>query len=450
MRAWAVCVAMRLRQSAWSVRVLGPAGEASAGGHVAAAYKQAAEVSAAGAWARVVSVRVCLIVRSSDAVLDALGELAWHGLQREQLLLSETAKYTPPGGTSRPMRPADVDALLARADREPDGSYRVVASKALEGKPVGRIRFFDTRPDDPNDIVPHEHRRELRGYGVFAAWLDHVDAKAINSLDTLVTRDGRSFVRHNLIDFGSTLGSGGVAPSEMWEGSEYMFEPKAVAKRIIGFGLNAPSWQRVAYYETPSIGRMAAHNANFDPRTWKPRVPNQAFMHARPDDQFWAATKLMAISTEMIRAAVRTGEFNDPQAEAFLVRALAERRDAIGRTFLTGVNPIVNPALSADGELTFANAAVDADFTHAPREYRAVWASFDNASRASRVLGVSASPETTVQAPFALPATDGAFLKVQLSSDGAAFDAWSVPVDAYFQRRQGTWHLVGFERLPQH
>ena len=89
-----------------------------------------------------------------------------------------------------------IDALLQHADREANGSYRVVASKALAGKPVGRIRFYGTSPDDPNDIVPHEDRRELRGYGVFAAWLNHVDAKAINSLDTLVTENGTSFVRH--------------------------------------------------------------------------------------------------------------------------------------------------------------------------------------------------------------------------------------------------------------
>ena len=82
------------------------------------------------------------------------------------------------------MRASDIDALLERADREKDGSYRVVASKALPGKPIGRIRFTGTRPDDPNDLVPHEDRRELRGYGVFAAWLNHVDAKAINTLDT--------------------------------------------------------------------------------------------------------------------------------------------------------------------------------------------------------------------------------------------------------------------------
>ena len=129
------------------------------------------------------------------------------------------------------MRLDDIDNLLARADREPDGSYRVVASKALPGKPIGRVRFFGTRPDDPNDIVPHEDRRELRGYGVFAAWLNHVDAKAINSLDTLVTENGRSFVRHHLIDFGSSLGSGGVGPADYWAGEEYLVEPREVAKQ---------------------------------------------------------------------------------------------------------------------------------------------------------------------------------------------------------------------------
>lgn len=46
-------------------------GVAPAGGHVAASYKTASEVEAAGAWPRVVSVRVCLVVSSVDAVLDA-------------------------------------------------------------------------------------------------------------------------------------------------------------------------------------------------------------------------------------------------------------------------------------------------------------------------------------------------------------------------------------------
>jgi hypothetical protein len=90
-------------------------------------------------------------------------------LRPEQLAIGATAKFTPKSGRKRPMRPGDLETLLAGVEREADGTYRVVASKALDGTPIGRIRFFGTRPDDPNDIVPHEDRRELRGYGV----LDH-------------------------------------------------------------------------------------------------------------------------------------------------------------------------------------------------------------------------------------------------------------------------------------
>jgi len=103
------------------------------------------------------------------------------------LAIGKDTRITPPGEMARPMNQSDIMWLLGRADRDPDGSYRVILSKAAPGRPVGRIKFHGTRADDPNDVVPHEHRRELRGYFVFAAWLNHVDAKGINSLSTLVT-----------------------------------------------------------------------------------------------------------------------------------------------------------------------------------------------------------------------------------------------------------------------
>ncbi|MCO5975944.1 PilW family protein [Ideonella oryzae] len=46
-------------------------GVAAPGSHVAASYKSASEVDAAGTWPRVVAVRVCLVVRSADPVLDS-------------------------------------------------------------------------------------------------------------------------------------------------------------------------------------------------------------------------------------------------------------------------------------------------------------------------------------------------------------------------------------------
>ena len=122
-------------------------------------------------------------------------------------------------------------------------------------------------------------------------------------------------------------------------------------------------------------------------------MPNQAFLHARADDKFWAAQKLVALTTDMIRAAVRTGEFGDPASEEFLVRALAERRDAIGRAYLTAVNPIADPALDAAGVLTFRNAAVEADVARAPRGYRAVWSTFDNATHEAKLIGETSAAD---------------------------------------------------------
>ena len=370
-------------------------------------------------------------------------------LRRDLLVVGDGAKFTPAGGTRRPMRLDDLDTLLARADREPDGTYRVVASKALPGQPIGRLRFIDTRPDDPNDIVPHQHRRELRGYGVFAAWLNHTDAKAINSLDTLITENGRSFVRHHLLDFGSTLGSAGIGPADYWEGSEYLVEPGRTVKQMLSLGFAFPKWHTTKFYESPSIGRLPASNASFDPESWKPRVPNQAFLHARADDKFWAAQKLVALTSDLLRAAVRAGDFRDPRAEAFLVRALAERRDAIARAYLTAVNPIADPAIDENGVLTFRNAAVDADVAKVPGGYRAVWFRFDNATGETERLGETFGHVTRLAAPATLPCQSGAFLKLNVSSVDAIDPSWEKPVDLFFRYRDGQWRLVGFDRLPE-
>jgi hypothetical protein len=189
-------------------------------------------------------------------------------------------------------------------------------------------------------------------------------------------------------------------------------------------------------------------NTDFDPDAWKPRVRNRAFLNARPDDKFWAARKLAALSTPLLRAAVRAGDFGDPAAEDFLVRALAQRRDAIVRVYLTAVNPIADPRL-AGGTLTFANAAVDADVAPAPRAYRASWWTFDNVTGATEQIAETSGRTTSIDAPAGLPAQDGAFIKVQLSAVDAQAKSWEEPVDAYFRLRGGQWRLVGFERTPE-
>jgi hypothetical protein len=366
-------------------------------------------------------------------------------LQADQLVVGNGARFTPPQGDPRPMRPSDIAALLERADRETDGTYRVVASRAID-RVLGGFRFYGTRPDDPNDIVPHEHRRELRGYGVFSAWLNHVDAKAINSMDALATEGGRTVVRHYLLDFGSTLGSASVAPREAWEGFEYLVERRQTLKEMAGFGLVIAPWRTIEFFESPSVGRFPLDNRQFDPDRWKPRVPNPAFLRARGDDRFWAARKLSALTDDLLRAAVRAADLDDPASEVFLVRALAERRDAIVRAYLPAVNPIVAPALDAD-VLTFRNAAVDAAVAPPPDGYRAVWFAFDNATGDRRPLAETSGSGPRLPTPDQLPDGVGSYVHVEISAVGGSRPSWSRPIDVYFVRESARWRLAGLERM---
>jgi hypothetical protein len=370
-------------------------------------------------------------------------------LRRQGLVIDKTATFTPPSGNERGMRDSDIDALLKQAQRDPDGTYRVIASLATPGKMIGRIRFHGTRPDDPNDLVPHENHRELRGYGVFSAWFNHVDAKSINSIDALTTEKGRSFIRHYLLDFGSTLGSAALGPRDYWEGYEYLLEPGSqIAKGMASFGFYILPWRKIDFYESRAIGRIPLDNTKWDPEGWKPRVPNPAFIRSRLDDKFWAARKAMAITEPMIRAVVAAGKFGDAAAETFLVKALVERRDAIGRRYLPAINPIVDPTLISPGVLTFGNAAVQAGFAPAPAGYKAVWSGFDIATGQATRIAETASKEGRMQAPPKLPATSGAIIKIELSAESSSNPAWAKPIDVYFRREAGGWKLVGLERLP--
>jgi hypothetical protein len=211
-------------------------------------------------------------------------------LRRENLVLGEGATITL-NGKKRRLTNQDVQRVLSLSERSPDGSYRVLASRQLEGKPVGEFLYYGIRSDDPNDVVPHENRRFLRGMLLFAAWIDRVDAKAGNTLDTLVQEDGKTVVRHHVLDFGSTMGSGGIAPNEYWEGYDYLYSGPSLWRKMLGLGFPVDHWRRIPYPSITGVARFGGDH--FDPEEWKSRVPNTAYTRADADDTFWAATKLM-------------------------------------------------------------------------------------------------------------------------------------------------------------
>jgi len=80
----------------------------------------------------------------------------------ERMEVDPEATIRRPNGKRTRFTRDDVDAMLEHVARKPDGTYRVVAGRLLPGKVIGNFRYRGTRPDDPNDPVPHEHRREVR------------------------------------------------------------------------------------------------------------------------------------------------------------------------------------------------------------------------------------------------------------------------------------------------
>ncbi|HXV63616.1 MAG TPA: hypothetical protein VEK15_23145, partial [Vicinamibacteria bacterium] len=168
-------------------------------------------------------------------------------LDPQRLQIGEGAVFQTETGHEEPIEPSDVQHWLKYAPRSADGRIRVVASRYVPGKVVGEYRYYGTRPDDPNDIFPHERRRELRGLRVFCAWLNHDDARSLNSLDTYVRVDGKHSIRHYFQDFGSTMGSGSTSAQQPRGGYEYLLEGGQILKGMATFGLATPGWSNVKY-----------------------------------------------------------------------------------------------------------------------------------------------------------------------------------------------------------
>ncbi len=243
------------------------------------------------------------------------------------LVVGEHATFDDGSGHKVPLRMDIIQQVLAKVQSEGNGTYRAVASRFLPGKPLGEWRFVGRRDDDPEDLVPHELRREVRGLWMFYAWVNNTDGSARNTYDSWVTDGGRSFVRHYLIDFSGAMGSASVGPQQPRAGAEYLMDYGTATTSLTTLGLRRPLWESSVDPKLPAVGYWDA--ATFDASHWKGFLPNPAFDMLTPRDQAWAAQILSAFTDAHIHAAVAMGEYHDPAAVAYLEQTLRERRDKL-------------------------------------------------------------------------------------------------------------------------
>jgi len=284
---------------------------------------------------------------------------------------------------SRRMTWGDLCEILNQTPLSNHSSFRLLASLELQGQAIGPFRFKGTRSDDPNDTVDHENRRDLRGFHVFAAWLNHTDINAINTLDTVIHENGTDYIRHHLIDFGSTLGADTTWPKDARHGNEFdLPQPGEALSKIIGLGLFPSEWEKRKFPDIAALGNL--ESAGFQPDLWKPIYPNPAFLRRLPDDEFWAAKIVMAFSDDDIRAIAETGEFSDAHVVDYITKTLAARRDRIGRTYFAKVLPLDNFRVQ-NSELQFDDLAVKYGLARR-RYYTPRWFSLDNITNARTPL----------------------------------------------------------------
>jgi hypothetical protein len=350
--------------------------------------------------------------------------------------LSNQAEITDENGLARKMKWGDVKHIVDAIPHYRDGSFRFMASKKIEGKSIGPFYYESMRADDPNDVIPHENRRDLRGLYVFFAWLNNTDARAGNTYDVIIQEKGVAFIKHYLIDFGSALGSDGDSAKDARLGNEFMIAtPHEAWRSILTLGLLPRPWERAHFPNLPAAANFTADV--FDPERWKSDYPNPAFLSRQPEDDYWAARQVVAFTDDDIRAIVETGEFSDPRAVEYLTDTLAERRDRIGRQFLDKFLPVDNFRIE-NGQLRFNDLAAQHEF-RPPQDYEIRWFRFDNMTGQRTLI----SPRPSAHVPDeARRAAAGSYFSAMIVSPAVARKSVIVTV----RKTQTGYRIVGCSR----
>jgi hypothetical protein len=181
----------------------------------------------------------------------------------------------------------------------------------------------------------------------------------------LVTEKGKTFLKHYLLDFNTSLGCGADGPKAPMISQENMFDYGEVSKAYLALGLWEKPWQKRWRENGEKVGNSPAvgyfDNRRFDAEEFKTQLPYYAFKDTTNADGFWAAKIIMSFSDDDIRAAVKAGRLKSQEDADYIAKTLIERRDLIGRYWFKAANPLDGFLLEGD-RLTFKDLSVDYQF----------------------------------------------------------------------------------------
>ncbi len=302
---------------------------------------------------------------------------------RSDLKLAPDAATKDTFGGKTPLTSIELDQRLAKINMGADGQTRGLASKYLSGAPVGPFAREGVRRDDPNDRIPHEQRRELRGQVAIFAWLNHSDIQEDQSLDMWVddpARPNRHFVQHYILDFGKAIGVSGRQNEWQYIGHAEAFDFEYMLRSLLTLGLWKRPWEDAVAPELPGVGLFDV--ASYNPGAWRSNSQYWPFKDADRFDAYWGAKLIMRFTKEQLQAIV--DEARLPAASRdYLVDTLVARQRATAKYWFKRVNPLDNFTVEREGagyRLCFDDLTIKYDLDEAGRHltrYAAESADFD-------------------------------------------------------------------------
>ncbi len=216
-----------------------------------------------------------------------------------------------------------------------NGRYRVSATRWPYGIDVGIAPDLGVRSDDPNDAIAHQDRRSLRAWKVLGAWLDVHGMGVRKTRDCYVGVPGRGYLWHFVVGLDEFLGAAAVVrPGSAGGLRSDLAGGPGLSFLSLGLwpGKDPPPTQT----RWPAIGALSD---SVDPLAWDTPLPYAPVRRALDTDGYWAAKRIAAIPTDLIRSAVHGARISDPSARAELVRRILARRTRVVRSWLSRVTP---------------------------------------------------------------------------------------------------------------
>jgi hypothetical protein len=266
--------------------------------------------------------------------------------KRSLLKLTPGLRWRHNFETDSPFDQAALDRVLAHCPSRGD-TVRMQASEWLSGYPLGGFDYEGTRGDDPNDVVPHEDRRELRAMRVLNSWFGRFDARGPNTLDMWIedasAPQGSGHVLHNQMDTSEALGSewGWSSSISRRLGYSYVVDWGDMAADFFTLGIPTRTWDTIE--REPGKETFVYFNVkDFVADEWKNEYPIPAYSRMTERDAAWMTRILARFTPEAIHTLAQLARFSNPDDTQYLETVLEGRLEKIRARYLTRLSPVAD------------------------------------------------------------------------------------------------------------